>query len=128
MQLDKLLGERQAKSGPLDLVRIVGAYLAKFLEYPWLVLHSNADAGVGDGDFHRTIGLPGRNSDTSSLWSELHRVGKQVEKNLFNLPLVTHEIPKALVNCNVTSRLMPCLVARSRTKVGACGWPRGDRT
>src|SRR5262249_12049554 len=37
----------------------------------------------------------------SALRCELNGVGKQVQKNLFDLPLVSHELPKTLVNCNV---------------------------
>ena len=63
------------QSGPLDLVCIVGAYLAEFLEYLGLVLRGDADAGVTDRDLHCVVGLPGANSDPSSLWRELHRIG-----------------------------------------------------
>ena len=51
--------------------------------------------------FLRTVDLPGVNSDPSSLRSELHRVGEEIEKNLFDLPFITHEVAKALVNGNV---------------------------
>src|SRR5947209_7895930 len=82
---------------------IVGAYLAEFLEYLWLILWCDPDAGVTDRDFHRTISLLGFNSDPSSLRCELHGIGKQVEKNLFDLPLVTYELPKALVDRDIES-------------------------
>src|SRR6516162_7871141 len=80
---------------------IVGAYLAEFLEYLWLILRCDPDAGVIDRYLYRTICLPGFNSNPPSLRSELHCIRKQVEKNLFDLPLITHELAKALVNCNV---------------------------
>src|SRR5207245_340458 len=38
-----------------------------------------------------------------SLRCELHGIGKQVEKNLFDLPLVTYELPKALVDRDIES-------------------------
>jgi hypothetical protein len=48
MQLDELFRQGQSKSGPLDLMCIVGAYLAEFLEYLWLILGGDPDAGVTD--------------------------------------------------------------------------------
>src|SRR4029077_9031289 len=80
---------------------IVGAYLAKFLEYLWLILGGDPDAGVTDRYLYRTICLPGLNSDPSSLRGELNGIGKQVEKNLFYLSLTADEVAKPLVNCNV---------------------------
>ena len=59
------------------------------------------DADVTDRDLHRTISLPGVNSDPSALRGELHRVGKKVKQDLFDLALVTDEIAKTLINCNV---------------------------
>src|SRR4029434_2049616 len=80
---------------------IVGAYLAEFLEYLWLILRRDPDAGVTDRYLYRTIYLPGFNSNPSSLRCELHGIGKQVEKNLLYLSLIADEVAKALVNCNV---------------------------
>ena len=80
---------------------IVGAYLAEFLEDPCLVFRSDADTGVTDRYLYRTICLPGFNSDPSSVWRELYCVGKQIEKNLFDLPLIADEFAKTLVNCNI---------------------------
>ena len=42
-----------------------------------------------------------RNSDPSSLGGELHRVGKQIEKNLFDLALIADEFAKTLVHVDV---------------------------
>src|SRR4029453_4031733 len=80
---------------------IVGAHLAEFLEYLWLVLWCDPDASVSDRNLYRTICLPGVNSDPSSLRRELHCVGKKIEKYLFDFPLVPHKVAKPLVNCNV---------------------------
>ena len=79
-------------------MRIVSSHLAKFLEDPCLVLWGDADAGVTDRDLHSTVSLPGFNPDPSSLRGELHRVGKEIEKYLLDLPLVTDEIAKTLVD------------------------------
>ena len=35
-----------------DLMRIIGPHLAKLLENLWLVLGSNADTRIADGDFY----------------------------------------------------------------------------
>ena len=75
MQLDELLGQRQPQSGAFDLVRVVASHLAKLLEDLWLILRGDADAGVGDRDFHRAVSLSGIIADPSSLRRELDRVG-----------------------------------------------------
>src|SRR4030095_466196 len=80
---------------------IVGAHLPKFLEDPCLILRGDPDAGVTDRNLHRTISLPGVNSDPSSLRRELHGIGKKVEKYLLDLALIADKVAKALVNCNV---------------------------
>src|SRR5918996_846795 len=84
-------------------MRIVGAHLAKLLEYLWLILQGDSDSCVTDRYLYRTVRLPGFNSNLSPLWGELHRVGQQVEKNLFDLPLITHELPKTLVDRDIES-------------------------
>ena len=48
MQLDEFLRQRQTKPGSLNLVRIVGAYLAKLFEDLRLVFRGDADAGITD--------------------------------------------------------------------------------
>jgi len=45
-----------------------------------MVLRRDADPRVADGDFHRTISLPGLNSDPSSLWSELHALESRLRR------------------------------------------------
>src|SRR6266550_4954565 len=102
---------------------IVGAYLAEFLEYLWLILGGDPDAGVTHRNLHSAVLLPGINSDPSSLRSELHGIGKKVEKDLFDLALVADEIAKTLVNSNVESDAM--LGGRSRTKVRALSMAKG---
>src|SRR5262249_4586382 len=101
MQLNKLLGQGKSKPSPFSLVRIVASHLAEFLENLCLVLSRDPDPGVADRNLHKTISLPGIDSDPSSLWRELHRVGKQVEKDLLDLALVATKVSKALVNCNI---------------------------
>src|SRR6185436_11994120 len=98
MQLDKLLGERQSKSGPLDLMRIVTADLAKLLEYLGLVRFSDADAGVGYGNLHSTVDRSSVNPNPSTLRRELYRIGKQIKKDLFDLSLVANDVANTLVN------------------------------
>src|SRR5262249_14247988 len=82
-------------------MRIVGAHLAKFLKDLGLVLSRDPNPGVADLYLHCTIDFPRINSYPSTLGGELDGVGKKVEKDLFDLPLVSNKIPKALVNCNV---------------------------
>src|SRR5262249_13307353 len=53
-------------------------------------------------------GLPGANADPSALRGELHGVGKQVEKDLFDLALVADKIPKTLINCNIEVDAVLC--------------------
>src|SRR5262245_46707865 len=80
---------------------VVASHLAKFLEDLCLVFRRDPDPGVTDRNLHRTISLPGVNSDPSSLRGELNGVGKKVKKNLFDLALIADKLPKPLVNCNV---------------------------
>src|SRR5215831_1266224 len=82
-------------------MRIVAPDLAKFLEDLCLILRRNPDAGVADRNLHRTISLPGINSDPPSLRGELNGVGKKVKKDLFDLALITDKIPKMLINSNI---------------------------
>ena len=86
---------------------IVGTDLPKFLENCWLILKSDADARISDRYFHRTIALSGVDSDPSSLGSELDRVGKQIEQNLFDLTLVAEEIAKPFVEIDIECNAMP---------------------
>src|SRR4029450_4042675 len=87
---------------------IVRSHLAEFFKNLCLILGGDPDAGVTDRYLHRTICLPGVNSNPSSLWGELHCVGEQIEKDLFDLALVADEIAKPLVNCNVKVDAMLC--------------------
>ena len=80
---------------------IVAPHLAKFLEDRCLILRGDPDAGVADRYLYQAICLPGFNSNPSSLRCELHRVGEEIEKNLFYLSLVADKVSKALVNGNV---------------------------
>src|SRR5262249_34106094 len=82
-------------------MRIVGPHLAQFFQYLWLILGGHPDADVTDRNLHRTISLLGVDSDSASFRSELNGVRKQVEKDLFDLALVSDELAKPLVNCNI---------------------------
>src|SRR5687768_22309 len=82
-------------------MRIVGAYLTKLLEDLWLILQSNADAGVSYRDLHSSITLYGVDSDPSSLRGKLHCIGQKIEQNLLDLPLITEEVAQSLIHCNV---------------------------
>jgi hypothetical protein len=54
-------------------VRIVGADLAEFLKYLWLILGGDPDAGVTDRYLYRTIGLPGFNVSFGE-WEKIPRL------------------------------------------------------
>src|SRR5215468_2266701 len=82
-------------------MRIVGAHLAKFFENLCLVLRRDPDPGIADRKFNRAVGLPGANSDPSSLRREFHCVGEQIKKDLFDLALIADEIAKTLVYSNI---------------------------
>src|SRR5215470_2941935 len=89
-------------------MRIVGAHLAEFLEDPCLIFWCDPNPGVTDRDLRAIVCLVGRDADPSALWGELHCVGKKIEKDLFDLPLVADEVPKPLVNCNIEIDTMLC--------------------
>src|SRR5262249_12538487 len=66
-----------------------------------LILWRDPNPGVTDRNFNRAVGLPGANSNPSSLRCELDGVGKKIEKDLFDLALVADEVAKPLVNSNI---------------------------
>src|SRR4030095_521249 len=108
MQLNKLLRHGKPQSSPFSLVSIVASHLPKFLEYLWLILGGDPDAGVTDRYLYRTICLPGVNSNPASFRGELHGIGKKIEKYLFNLALVADKVLTSLVNCNVQVDAVLC--------------------
>ena len=62
--------------------------------------------------------MPSVNSKPSSLRSELNRIGKKVEKNLFDLALVADEVAKPLIDCNVEIDAVLCSsLSHKRTRV-----------
>src|SRR6185503_15141666 len=97
MQLHELLRQGQPKPGAFQLPRIIGPHLAELLEDGRLVLGSDPDAGVGDGDFNCLVRSPGLHSDPSAFGGELDGVGEKVEENLLDLALIPDELPQARV-------------------------------
>src|SRR5258706_4380423 len=59
VQLHELLRQRQPKPGAFQLPRINAPHLADLLEDTRLVLGSDPEAGVGDGDFDCPVRSPG---------------------------------------------------------------------
>ena len=123
MQFDKLLGQCQPKSSPFFLVSIVAPHLAKFLEDRCLILRGNPDPGVTDRDFYRAVGLPG----LSSIRPPSGVNFTALERRLRRICLILRSSPTKSPSrsSTATSRLMPCLVARSRTKVRALSIAKG---
>ena len=114
MQLDKFLSQGQTQSSALNLVRIVGAHLAKLLENFRLIFRRDPDAGVSYRYFDRAIALLGVDSDPPSLGSELDRVRKQIQKDLLDLTLVADELAEPLVEIDVECNAM-AFPSRSRS-------------
>jgi|RhiMetdeSRZDD1v2_1073273.scaffolds.fasta_scaffold36684_2 hypothetical protein len=108
MQLDKLSWPALNRVLCLDFVRIIGAHLAKLLEYLWLVFRGNPDAGVADRYLHCAVGLLGIDPDSSSLWRKFDRIGKEIEKYLLDFPLIADVLTKAVVDINVKRDAVLC--------------------
>jgi len=82
-------------------VSIISAYLAKLLKDRGLFSGRNTDTGVADRDLSTIVYLVGCDADSPSLRSELHGIGKKIQKNLLDLSLITDVFTKPLVHVNV---------------------------
>ena len=80
---------------------IISAYLAKLLKDRGLFSGRNTDTGVADRDLSTIVYLVGCDADSPSLRSELHGIGKKIQKNLLDLALITDVFTKPLVHVNV---------------------------
>src|SRR6516164_878167 len=80
---------------------IISAHLAKLLEDRGLFSWRSTDAGVSHRDLRAIFCLICGDADSPSLGCELHRIGQEIEKNLFDLSLVTDVSAKPVVHINV---------------------------
>src|SRR5262245_21830947 len=117
VQLHELLRERQPEPGALLLAGVVSPDLAELLEDRRLILGRDPDPRVADGDRDAVVGRCGNEADPAALRGELHRVGQEVQQDLLHLPLVHDDGPTRWSTLCV--RVIPCRVARSRTRVRA---------
>jgi len=73
VELDELPRDCEPEPGPLHSFRR-RAYLLEFLEYGFLILGSDADAGIGDRDLDRTVAWCGSDIDLPAFGREFERV------------------------------------------------------
>src|SRR5687767_83057 len=71
---------------------VVRADLAKFFEYDVQVIRSDAYARIGHGDLKSHITKPCNDSDFAALRGKFHRVGKQVQHDLFEQSLIRNPL------------------------------------
>src|SRR4030095_905134 len=73
VELDELPTQGQSQPSALDLL-VRRPYLAEFLEHRLLILGSDADTGIADGDFNQPVLWRRSYLDTPALWREFHRI------------------------------------------------------
>src|SRR6188768_745773 len=94
--------------------------LAKLLEDRRLFGWRNTDTRITDRDLGAMVCLVCRDADPASrLGGKLNGIGKEVEKDLFDLPLITDVFTESVVNVHVKrnsvlhgalSHKCPCVV------------------
>src|SRR5581483_2023972 len=52
----------------------------------------DADAAVGNRDEHVIAGAPAANSDATALGRELHRIGEEIERDLFERATISAQM------------------------------------
>src|SRR5919106_6235792 len=100
VELHELPTKGEPQTSPLVLGR-AGADLAKLLEDRILVLGGDADAGIADRDLDRAVCRHRPNVDPAARRRELDRVRQQVEKDLFDLALVSLNLAPCLSHVRV---------------------------
>src|SRR5262245_35131525 len=118
VQLHELLGQRQPEPRPLLLAGVVPADLAELLEDRGLILRRDPDPRVAHGDGHdATVRRHGPDGDSTARRGELHGIGRRFSRICltFRSSATTSPTPSATVWVSV----IPCRVARSRTRVRA---------
>src|SRR4051812_28043880 len=82
-QFRQLAAQMQPQPASLvtDLLRTF--YLAERLKEPRLIFHANADTGIDDAEFHRSL-APAQFQRDGALLRELDRIVRQVEEDLVN--------------------------------------------
>ena len=106
MQLHQPPREREAQAGPLDLVG-PGADPPELLEDPLLILGSDADAGVADGDLDLVVDATRADLDAPAVRRELDRVGDQVDHDLLDLALVGDDRSQRRVDLDLDGDPVP---------------------
>src|SRR5690349_17492699 len=100
---------------------VIAPHLTKLLEDRPLFSWWYTDTRVADRDLRAIVYLVGRNTDPPSLRVELHCVRQKVEKNLFDLALITDVLAKPLVHVDIQGNAVlhgalahksPCVVDR----------------
>src|SRR5439155_11201824 len=95
MEFDELPGEREPKSGALDLL-VCRPNLPELLEDRLLILRRDADPRVADCYLDEAVLQPGADVDPSPFGRELQGVGQEVQEHLLHLSLVTTDDPQTL--------------------------------
>src|SRR6476659_6788903 len=100
---------------------IITAHLTKLLKGRRLFSWWDTDTGIAHRDLCTVLGFVGVDADSPSLGSELHCIGQEIEKNLFDLALITDVFPEPIVHVDIQRNAVlhgslahkcPCIVDR----------------
>src|SRR5215510_9465803 len=106
VELHKLPAQGESQARALHLLGR-RPHLAELLEDLLLILGSDADSGVADGDLHDSILWHCAHVDPSALGRELDRVGQQVQDDLPDLPLVRPNLAQSAIDVHLQGDASP---------------------
>src|SRR6476660_667447 len=101
MQLNKFLCQRKPQPSAFFLVSIIATHLAKLFKDHRLFSWWDTDTGIAHRDLCTVLGFVGVDADSPSLGSELHCIGQEIDKNLFDLALITDVFPEPIVHVEI---------------------------
>src|SRR5262245_50707279 len=94
MQFHKLPAQGEPQPRALHLLRR-RSHLAELLEHFLLILWSDADSRVADGDLHKSILWLSADINPPTFGRELDRIRQQVQDDLPDLALIRLDLAKA---------------------------------
>src|SRR5437899_4772708 len=119
VQLDELLGQRQAESGAFLLLRVIAPDLAELLEHGLMIFGRDADPGVADRDLEPAGIAMRRYVDAAAVGRELDRVGQEVDEDLLHLALVGLNVAQRRIDAHLQSDIVPLrTLAHQRHRIG----------
>src|ERR1700759_1747104 len=88
MQLGEMLGERQSQPDPVIFAGEAAVDLAETFQRLGDLMGRHADTGIGDLDGNIAAAAVSANANGPIRWSELDRIGEEVDQDLPHAPAV----------------------------------------